>query len=95
MTRAIKWRRLIAIASLAEILTLAVWFGLPALQGRAFPDPHFPRVIVFHQTPPGCIVDFQGNLYVAAAESAMFWICAVLVATVVVRFLRSNERPAK
>lgn len=67
----IKPRTLIACAVVAEVLTLAVRFLLPLLQGRAFPDPHFPRVIVFHRAPPSCIVDFQGNFFAAVAESTV------------------------
>lgn len=51
MTANFKWGRLIAFALFAEVFILSYWFGLPALQGRAFFDLRFPRVIVFHQFP--------------------------------------------
>jgi hypothetical protein len=88
MTANKKWRRLIAFVFLAEVFTLSFRFGLPALQGRAFLDPHFPLVIVFHQSPPGCIVDFQGNVFTAAAATTLFWMCAVLVVAGLVRSMR-------
>jgi len=53
MASMVKWRTLVAIVLFAEVLTLAARFGLPALQGRVYSYLHFPRVIVFHQTPPG------------------------------------------
>ena len=69
MAGSIKSRSLVAIVLFAEVFTLAVLFGLPALQGRVYSYPHFPQVIVFHDRPPGSIVDFQGNFFAAAAES--------------------------
>jgi hypothetical protein len=95
MVSNMKWARLIAIALLAEAFTLAVMFGLPALQGRAFLDPRFPRVTVFHHTPPSCIVDFQGNVYTAAATSTLFWMGAVLVVALVVRSMRAKRTEAE
>jgi hypothetical protein len=88
MTANIKWGRLIAFAFLAEVFTLSFWFGLPALQGRAFFDPRFPLVIVFHQSPLGCIVDFRGNVFTAVAATTLFWMCAVLVVAELVRSTR-------
>ena len=79
MTSNIKWGLLVAITLFAEVSTLAVLFGLPVIQNRAFLDPRFPRVIVFHHTPPSCIVDFQGNFYAAVVQSTLFWVCTVFV----------------
>jgi hypothetical protein len=92
MAGSIKSRSLVAIVLFAEAFTLAVLFGLPALQGRVYSYPHFPRVIVFHDRPPGCIVDFQGNFFAAAAESTLFWICMVLVSAGMRRLIRNNDR---
>jgi hypothetical protein len=88
----VKWRTVVAIVFFAEVFTLAAMFGLPALQGRVYSSPHFPRLIVFHQTPPGCIVDFQGHVFASAAESTVFWICVVLVVAGLKRLMRNNER---
>lgn len=92
MAGAIKPRSLIVCAVVAEVLTLAVRFLLPLLQDRAFPDPHFPRVIVFHHPLPSCIVDFQGNFFESVAESTVFWICVVLIVAGLVRLIRNNDR---
>lgn len=92
MAGAIKLRSLIVYAMVAEVLTLAVGFVLPWLQGRAFPDPRFPRVIVFHHGLPSCIVDFQGNFFESLAESAVFWICIMLIVAGLVRLIRNNDR---
>jgi hypothetical protein len=37
-----KWRTLLAIVLFAEVSTLAAFFGVPALQGKVYSDPHFP-----------------------------------------------------
>jgi len=92
MAGGVKWRSLVAIVLFAEVFTLAVLFGLPAQQGRVYSYPHFPQVIVFHDTLPGCIVDFQGNFFAAAAESTLFWICMVLVSAGIRRLIRNNDR---
>jgi hypothetical protein len=88
MTANFKWGRLIAFALFAEVFILSCWFGFPALQGRAFFDPRFPRVIVFHQSPPGCNVDFRGNVFTAAAATTLFWMFAVLIVAGLVRSTR-------
>jgi len=92
MASIVKWRTLVAIVLFAEVFTLAAMFGLPALQGRVYSYPHFPRLIVFHQSPPGCIVDFQGNFFAAAAESTVFWICIVLIVAGLMRLIRNDDR---
>jgi hypothetical protein len=95
MASSIKWGLLIAMALLAEACTVALQFGLPAIQGKVFADPHFPRVIVFHHVPPSCIVDFQGNFYAAVAESTLFWACSVFVVTGAVRLVRQRRTVAE
>jgi hypothetical protein len=92
MASTVKWRRLIAIVLFAEVSTLAVTFGVPALQGKVYSDPRFPHLIVFHQTPPGCIVNFQGNFFVSAVESTVFWICIVLIVAGLRRWIRNNDK---
>ena len=92
MASIVKWRTLLAIVLFAEVSTLAVTFGVPALQGKVYADPHFPHLIVFHQTPPGCIVNFQGNFFMAAAESTVFWICIVLIVAGLRRWVRNNDK---
>ena len=92
MASTVKWRTLLAIVLFAEAFTLAAMFGVPAIQGRVYSDPHFPRLIVFHQTPPGCIVNFRGNFFASAAESTVFWICIVLLFAGLRRLIRSNDR---
>lgn len=83
---------LFAIALSAEVSTLAAMFGVPALQGRVYSDPHFPRLIVFHENPPGCIVNFRGNFFVSVAESTVFWICIVLVVAGLRRWIRNDDK---
>jgi hypothetical protein len=94
MASTLKWRTLVAIVLFAEVFTLAARFGLPALQGRVYSYPHFPRVIVFQQTPPGCIVDFQGSVIASAAGSIVFWICIVVIVAGLRRLIRNNDRRA-
>ena len=79
MASTVKWRTLFATVLFAEVFTLVATFGVPAIEGRVYSDPHFPRLIVFHQNPPGCIVNFRGNFFASAAESTVFWICIVLI----------------
>ena len=95
MASSLKWGRLVAMVLLLDASTLAVLFGLPAIEGKAFPDPHFPRVIVFHHAPPSCIVDFQGNFYVAVAESTLFWACSVFAVAGAVRLVRQRRTVAE
>jgi len=92
MANTVKWRTLFATVLFAEVFTLVATFGVPAIEGRVYSDPHFPRLIVFHQTPPGCIFDFQGNFFAAAAESTVFWICIVLIVAGLMRLIRNNDR---
>jgi hypothetical protein len=84
----LKWRRIFAIALLAEAATLAVEFGLPFRQHRIFADPQFPNLIVFLHTPPSCIVTFRGSFYTYGVTSLIFWLVAVTGSTIAIRFLR-------
>ena len=90
------WRRILGIAFFGELLTLWYEFGLPLLQHRIFPDPHFPNLIAFLQKPPSCIVTFRGNFYSFCAASAAGWMVATvaitMVVTIAVRLIRRDER---
>jgi hypothetical protein len=83
-----RWRRIIAIVVLAELATLAIEFGLPAVQHRIFADPRFPHVIVFHHPLPSCIVDFQGNVYTFCAISTVLWMSVLIGVAFVVSLVR-------
>jgi len=87
----VRWRRIAVIVLVAELATLTVEFGLPVVQHRIFTDPQFPHVIVFHQTPPSCIVDFQGNVYISSMTSTAFWTIVVIGVTFAVKLVRRNE----
>lgn len=92
MAITVKWRTLLAIVLFAEVFTLAATFGVPALQGKVYSDPEFPRLIVFEHNPPGCIINFRGNFFVSAAESTVLWICIVLIVAGLRRWIRSNDK---
>ena len=74
-----KWKKLIAIVLWLEALSLIFLFALPALQHKVFADPEFPDIIVYHQYPPGCIVDFRGNIFIASAWIGVFWTIVVIL----------------
>lgn len=71
-------RKLIAIVLLLEAVTLTYLFTMPALEHRVFETPRFPNIIIHHHNPPGCIVDFVGNIYVTILITALFWTIAVV-----------------
>jgi hypothetical protein len=84
-----KWKRLVLIVIALELMTLALQFGMPGLQGRAFGDPKFPHLIVFHgDVPHSDIVDFRGNFYAAALESLTFWLLAVFGFALLTKLVR-------
>lgn len=71
-------KKLIAIILVLEALTLTYLFTAPALEHRVFENPRFPNIIVYHHNPPGCIVDFVGNIYVTTLITGLFWTIVVL-----------------
>ena len=85
------WKKLLLLATLLEFFTLIVQFWLPYSEGRAFVDPAFPQLIVFHQSPPGCIVDFRGNFWQYVAEETFTW----LVVTFLFAFIIARARTAR
>jgi|KBSMisStaDraftv2_1062788.scaffolds.fasta_scaffold34432_2 hypothetical protein len=88
-----KWKLLTLTATALELITLTVQFGIPAIQGRAFGDPRFPHLIVFHgDVPNSDIVDFRGNFYESALQSWIFRIVAVLGVVLIFKLLRKLWR---
>lgn len=88
-----KWKLLILTATALELMTSTLQFGIPAIQGRAYGDPKFPHLIVFHgDVPNSDIVDFRGNLYESVPQSLIFWTVAVLGAALIFELLRKLWR---
>ncbi len=84
-----KSKFLVLTAVALELMTVTLQFGIPAVQGRAFGDPKFPHLIVFHgDVPNSDIVDFRGNFYESALQSAIFWTAALLGITLLAKLLR-------
>ena len=77
------------IAGALELTTLTLRFAVPTIQGRLYGDPKFPHLIVFHgDVPHSDIVNFQGNFYDSALESAIFWILVVFAIAILAKVTR-------
>lgn len=90
-----RWKWLLLTALAADLLTLAVYYGLALIEGRLFGDPRFPRLFVFHSPPPSCIVSRE-NFFVTAFALGVFWLGVAFVFTRLLRaVLDMRKLPVK
>jgi hypothetical protein len=81
-----RWKQLVGVAIVADLLTLGFHYGRALVEGRLFGDPAFPHFLILHTPPPSCIV-MRENFFLVAFALGVFWLVVVFAVGGMIRAL--------